>query len=78
PRAELAEIKNPSMANLMVGLIGSSGEIIIAAGLIIYVCGAYLSWTIMAAEVPYIAAQYQSFPKIFNKLNKNDAPSSSL
>ncbi|EDU59312.1 MULTISPECIES: basic amino acid/polyamine antiporter [Providencia] len=78
PRAELAEIKNPSMANLMVGLIGSSGEIIIAAGLIISVCGAYLSWTIMAAEVPYIAAQYQSFPKIFNKLNKNDAPSSSL
>lgn len=62
----------------MVGLIGSSGEIIIAAGLIISVCGAYLSWTIMAAEVPYIAAQYQSFPKIFNKLNKNDAPSSSL
>lgn len=78
PRTELAEIKNPSMANLMVGLIGSSGEIIIAAGLIISVCGAYLSWTIMAAEVPYIAAQYQSFPKIFNKLNKNDAPSSSL
>lgn len=32
----------------------------------------------MAAEVPYIAAQYQSFPKVFNKLNKNDAPSSSL
>ncbi|ELX8378270.1 amino acid permease [Providencia vermicola] len=78
PRAELAEIKNPSMASLMVSLIGSSGEIIIAAGLIISVCGAYLSWTIMAAEVPYIAAQYQSFPKIFNKLNKNDAPSSSL
>lgn len=78
PRAELAEIKNPSMAGLMVNLIGSSGEIIIAAGLIISVCGAYLSWTIMAAEVPYIAAQHQSFPKIFNKLNNNDAPSSSL
>ncbi|MEY0970688.1 amino acid permease [Providencia huaxiensis] len=78
PRAELAEIKNPSMAPLMIDLIGSNGDIIIAAGLIISVCGAYLSWTIMAAEVPYIAAQYQSFPKIFNKLNKNDAPSSSL
>lgn len=78
PRAELAEIRNPSMATLMVNLIGSSGEIIIAAGLIISVCGAYLSWTIMAAEVPYIAAQHRSFPKIFNKLNHNDAPSSSL
>ncbi|MGO2347078.1 MAG: amino acid permease, partial [Providencia sp.] len=77
-QAELADIKNPSMATLMVNLIGTSGNIIIAAGLIISVCGAYLSWTIMAAEVPYIAAQYKSFPKIFNKLNANDAPSSSL
>ena len=78
PQEELATIKNPSMAALMVNLIGPSGNIIIAAGLIISVCGAYLSWTIMAAEVPYIAAQHQSFPKIFNKLNVNDTPSSSL
>ena len=45
----------------MVNLIGGSGEIIIAAGLIISVCGAYLSWTIMAAEVPFIAALHGSF-----------------
>ncbi|WP_323159313.1 amino acid permease, partial [Pseudomonas marginalis] len=32
----------------------------------------------MAAEVPYIAALHGSFPKIFNKQNNNDAPSSSL
>ena len=78
PRAELAEIRNPSMATLMVSMIGSVGEIVIAAGLIVSVCGAYLSWTIMAAEVPYIAALHGSFPKIFNKQNNNDAPSSSL
>ncbi|WP_434524956.1 amino acid permease [Photorhabdus asymbiotica] len=78
PRPELAEIRNPSMANLMVGLVGPLGEIIIAAGLIISVCGAYLSWTIMAAEVPFIASQHGSFPKVFGQQNSNNAPSSSL
>ncbi len=53
PRSELAEMRNPSMAGLMVRLMGSWGEIVIAAGLIVSVCGAYLSWTIMAAEVPF-------------------------
>lgn len=78
PRAELAEMKNPSMASLMINMMGNYGEIIIAAGLILSVCGAYLSWTIMATEIPYIASLYGSFPKIFKYQNKNNAPSSSL
>ncbi|MDE9519477.1 amino acid permease [Xenorhabdus bovienii] len=77
-RPELAAMRNPSMANLMVGLIGSAGEIVIIAGLIISVCGAYLSWTIMAAEVPFIASLHGSFPKVFNKQNDKKAPESSL
>lgn len=60
-RPELAEMRNPSMAGLMVKMMGPWGEIIIAAGLIVSVCGAYLSWTIMAAEVPFLAAAYKSF-----------------
>lgn len=78
PRSELAEMRNPSMAVLMVDLIGPWGDVIIAAGLIVSVCGAYLSWTIMAAEVPLLAAQHGAFPKIFRKQNKNHAPSASL
>ncbi|PHM69761.1 basic amino acid/polyamine antiporter [Xenorhabdus sp. KJ12.1] len=77
-RPELAAIRNPSMANLMVGLIGSAGQFIIVAGLIVSVCGAYLSWTIMAAEVPFIASLHNSFPKIFSKQNDKKAPASSL
>ncbi|WP_130943356.1 amino acid permease, partial [Klebsiella quasipneumoniae] len=57
-RPELAEMRNPSMAGLMVKMMGSWGEVVIAAGLIISVCGAYLSWTIMAAEVPWLAATH--------------------
>lgn len=52
-RPELAEMRNPSMAGLMVKMLGPRGDVIIAAGLIVSVCGAYLSWTIMAAEVPF-------------------------
>ncbi|MFT2797965.1 amino acid permease [Serratia sp. N21D137] len=78
PRSELAEMRNPSMAVLMVDLIGPWGDVIIATGLIVSVCGAYLSWTIMAAEVPLLAAQHGAFPKIFRNQNQNHAPSASL
>lgn len=78
PRAELAEMRNPSMAGLMVKMMGPWGEIIIAAGLIISVCGAYLSWTIMAAEVPFLAATHRAFPKLFARQNANNAPAASL
>ncbi|HBS6873534.1 TPA: amino acid permease [Klebsiella pneumoniae] len=78
PRSELAEMRNPSMAGLMVRLMGSWGEIVIAAGLIVSVCGAYLSWTIMAAEVPSLAATHKAFPRLFARQNSNNAPSASL
>ncbi|EPY6701600.1 amino acid permease [Klebsiella quasipneumoniae] len=78
PRSELAEMRNPSMAGLMVRLMGSWGEIVIAAGLIVSVCGAYLSWTIMAAEVPYLVATHKAFPRLFARQNRNNAPSASL
>ncbi|MBD2779228.1 basic amino acid/polyamine antiporter [Xenorhabdus szentirmaii] len=77
-RPELAAMRNPSMANLMVDLMGPVGQIVIIAGLIISVCGAYLSWTIMAAEVPFIASLHNSFPKEFKKQNSKKAPESSL
>ena len=78
PRTELAGMRNPSMASLMVEMMGPWGEVIIAAGLIVSVCGAYLSWTIMAAEVPLLAANHKAFPRIFARQNKNGAPSASL
>lgn len=72
-RPELAQMRNPSMAGLMVEMMGPWGEVIIAAGLIVSVCGAYLSWTIMAAEVPLLAATHKAFPRIFARQNQNGA-----
>ncbi len=78
PRAELAEMRNPSVAGLMTALIGHWGNLIIVSGLIVSVCGAYLSWTIMAAEVPMIAAQHGAFPRILSRQNARGAPAASL
>lgn len=78
PRAELAQMRNPSMAGLMQHLIGHWGDAVIAIGLIISVCGAYLSWTIMAAEVPFLAAQQGAFPRSIARQNRHNAPAASL
>ena len=78
PRAELAQMRNPSMAGLMERLMGHWGDAVIAVGLIISVCGAYLSWTIMAAEVPFLAAQQGAFPRSIARQNRHNAPAASL
>lgn len=78
PRADLAEMRNPSMAGLMKHLLGHWGDAVIAVGLIISVCGAYLSWTIMAAEVPFLAAQQGAFPRSLTRQNRHNSPAASL
>jgi len=78
PRAELAQMRNPSMAGLMERLLGHWGDAVIAVGLIISVCGAYLSWTIMAAEVPFLAAQQGAVPRSIARQNRHNAPAASL
>ncbi|WP_414148751.1 amino acid permease [Erwinia sp. BNK-24-b] len=78
PRAELAQMRNPSMAGLLDRLIGSWGDVVIALGLIVSVSGAYLSWTIMAAEVPMLAAEHGTFPRSLARQNERGAPSASL
>ena len=58
--------------------MGHWGDAVIAVGLIISVCGAYLSWTIMAAEVPFLAAQQGAFPRSIARQNRHNAPAASL
>lgn len=77
-RAEIANMHNPSMATILEQLIGLPGTIIITLGLIISVSSSYLSWTLFATEIPFLAAKNKAFPAIFLKTNKNDVPISSL
>ncbi|WP_291582660.1 basic amino acid/polyamine antiporter [Clostridium sp. UBA6640] len=58
--------------------IGRSGAVIAKLGLIISLLGCLISWVMLAAEIPYVAAKGGTMPKWFAKQNKNGAPSNSL
>ncbi|EHM09458.1 arginine/ornithine antiporter [Thermanaerovibrio velox DSM 12556] len=78
PREELIQLKNPSTAYILERLIGSGGAVIINLGLIVSLAGASLGWTLLAAEIPYVASEDEVFPYFFSLENDNGAPASSL
>ncbi|WP_165312361.1 basic amino acid/polyamine antiporter [Vibrio ziniensis] len=75
---ELAGYQNPSMAKVLTAIIGSWGQYIIGLGLIVSVCGAFLSWTVLASEAPYLCARDGIFPKKYLTQNKAGSPVKSL
>lgn len=75
---ELAALKNPSMAGVLERVAGPWGAILISVGLVISVLGAFLSWTLLAAEVPYVAAKGGTMPKALAMENAKRAPFVSL
>lgn len=77
-QAEVAQLDNPSMAYILEAVVGKWGAVLINLGLIISVLGAWLGWTLLASEIPYLAAKDQVFPKWFGKENQNKAPVNSL
>ncbi len=78
PQSELAGLRNPSMAGVLQAAIGPWGALFVSIGLIISVLGAYLSWSLLAAEILYSAARAQTMPSFLAKQNKNGVPSSAL
>ena len=75
---DLAALKNPSMAGVLEHVAGPWGAIVINVALIISVLGAFLSWTLLAAEIPHVAANDGTMPKWFGGENARGAPSTSL
>jgi arginine:ornithine antiporter / lysine permease len=75
---ELAAMKNPSMAGVLEKIVGPWGAIVIHVALVVSVLGAFLSWTLLAAEVPYVAAKDGTMPRFFAGENANGSPSTSL
>lgn len=75
---ELAAMHNPSTAKILEHILGPVGLVIIGIGLLISVLGAYLSWTLLTVESPYIAAKEKMFPQIFARTNKNGTSQYSL
>ncbi|MDQ0198957.1 arginine-ornithine antiporter [Neobacillus ginsengisoli] len=77
-RSQVAHLDHPSMAFVFESIVGKWGATVINIGLIISVLGAWLGWTLLASEIPFLAAKSKLFPKWFAKENKNGAPINSL
>lgn len=75
---ELAGLKNPSMAGVLEHVVGAWGAVLINLALVVSVVGAFLSWTLLAAEIPHAAARDGSMPKIFAQESDNGVPVVSL
>ncbi len=67
-----------SMANVLEKAVGPWGSILVRVGLVISVAGAFLSWTLFAAEIPYRAAKEGMMPAVFAIENRNGSPSGAL
>lgn len=74
----ISELSNPSMAAVLEHIVGHWGSVLVNIGLIISVLGAWLGWTLLAGELPFVVAKDGLFPKWFAKENKNKAPVNSL
>lgn len=46
PMAEIADLRQPSMAGVLEDAVGTWGRVFISVGLIVSVLGAYLAWTV--------------------------------
>ncbi|MBO0610317.1 basic amino acid/polyamine antiporter [Myceligenerans salitolerans] len=78
PMAEIAELHQPSMAGVLEAAVGEWGTVFVSVGLIVSVLGAYLAWTLMAAEVLFVAARDRDMPRFLSRLTDRDVPVNAL
>lgn len=74
PKAELADLPQPSVGGVLEAAVGPWGGAFIRVGLIISVLGAYLAWQLLAADVVYAAARDNDLPRHFAALNRREVP----
>jgi len=77
-RPELAGLRQPSMAGALAAVVGPWGLKFVSAGLIVSVLGAYLAWSLLAAEVLYSAAKFNLVPQGLGHENQHQVPSAAL
>lgn len=78
PQAEIAGMRQPSMATVLEAVVGPWGAVFVSVGLLISVLGAYLAWSLICAEVLSIAAKTRDMPQIFAIENDNKVPANAL
>ncbi|OYT96670.1 MAG: arginine-ornithine antiporter [Pseudomonas sp. PGPPP3] len=77
-QAQLAGLKNPSMAGVLEHVVGPWGAMLISVGLIVSLAGALLSWTLLCAEILFASASDHTMPAFLRKENANKVPVNAL
>jgi arginine:ornithine antiporter/lysine permease len=77
-RAEIAGMRQPSMAQVLEAVVGHWGAVFVSLGLLVSVLGAYLAWSLICAEVLFVAAKTKDMPSLFARENANKVPSAAL
>jgi len=73
-RAEIAGMRQPSMAGVLESVVGPWGSVFVSVGLLVSVLGAYLAWALICAEVMFAAGKSKDMPQAFAKTNANGVP----
>ena len=77
-RADIAGMRQPSMAQVLEAVVGHWGAVFISVGLLVSVLGAHLAWSLICAEVLFTAAKTKDMPAVFAHENANKVPSTAL
>jgi len=77
-RADIAGMRQPSMAAVLEAVVGHWGAVFVSLGLIVSVLGAYLAWSLICAEVMFTAARTKDMPEVFERENANKVPANAL
>ena len=77
-RADIAGMRQPSMASTLEAVVGPWGAVFVSMGLIGSVLGAYLAWSLICAEVLSAAGRTKDMPRIFATENENRVPAAAL
>ena len=64
-RADIAGLRQPSMAGVLESVVGPWGAIFVSVGLLVSVLGAYLAWALICAEVMFAAGKSKDMPAVF-------------
>ncbi|MGV9803777.1 basic amino acid/polyamine antiporter [Mycobacterium sp. NPDC003449] len=75
---ELGRVDDPPMAAVLESVVGQWGSVFIRIGVLLSVLGAYLAWTLMAAEILYLPAKSDDMPKFLARTNSHGAPVAAL
>ena len=78
PRADVAGVRQPSMAAVLEAIVGPWGGVFVSLALMVSVLGAYLAWSLISVEVLHAAAKGGDMPRALGTENERGVPAAGL